>query len=194
MTKKLVYNREEMVAFNIKALRSRGVEVEDIAKIAHQQQSRYTANISFELCVESVLRLLSYRDIFHYIQLGIEIDKMAEAKMMSEPIQSIIEEDLGLFGIDETIGLDIARNYGVIGQTNFGDIDVNKYGIVATLNEAGKKKGICHTFLDDIVGALAAAASTRVAQVTSESRALESDSGVDLMDLMKKHATKTRKQ
>ena len=78
-----------------------------------------------------------------------------------------------MFGIDETFGLDLAGTYGTIGQTNFGDIDVNKYGIVDKLNVKGKEEGVCHTFLDDIVGAIAAAASTRVAQVLNEEQAHE---------------------
>ena len=40
------------------------------------------------------------------------------------------------------------------------------------LNEEGKDlQGMCHTFLDDIVGSIAAAASTRVAQIISEDKA-----------------------
>ena len=40
------------------------------------------------------------------------------------------------------------------------------------LNEDGKSgSASCHTFLDDIVGAIAAAASTRVAQIWSEDEA-----------------------
>ena len=74
-----------------------------------------------------------------------------------------------MFGIDELFGLELAGLYGTIGKTNFGDIDVNKPGIVSKLNEDGKgDKPACHTFLDDIVGALAAAASTRVAQIENE--------------------------
>ncbi|MDR2867450.1 MAG: phosphatidylglycerophosphatase A [Acholeplasmatales bacterium] len=184
---KIIYNREEMCDLNIKALKSRGVEIADIAAIAYKQQSKYTPTISYDRCVESVLRLLTYRDIFHYIQLGIEIDRLAEVKAFREPIQSIIEQDLGLFGCDETIGLDIARNYGTIGQTNFGDIDVNKVGIVRDLNEQGKTPGHVHTFLDDIVGALAAAASTRVAQMHNEDIALEGDNQVDIFELAKSH-------
>ena len=64
----------------------------------------------------------------------------------------MISEDLGLLGIDETLGLDVAGTYETIGQTNFGDIDVNKSGIVKVLNDEGKNTGVCHTFLDDIVG------------------------------------------
>ncbi len=165
---KLLYSREEMVRLSVEALKSRGVEVDDIAQIAYNQQAKYTSNIQFETCRESVLKVLSLRDIFHHVLLSIQLDIFAEKKMFEGPIQDIIEQDLGLFGVDEVLGLDVARLYGVIGMTNFGDIDVNKPGIVKKLNEDGKKEGICHTFLDDIVGAIAAAASTRVAQVLNE--------------------------
>lgn len=166
---KTLFSREEMLELNTKKLAERGVSVEDIAKIAYKQQSRYIANIDFNICLESVNKLLSLRDIFHIIQLGIEIDRLTEEGKFEGPIQDIMKADLGMFGIDEILGLAIASNYGAIGQTNFGDIDVNKPGIVHDLNEEGKSdRPHCHTFLDDIVGALAAAASTRVAQIMNE--------------------------
>jgi phosphatidylglycerophosphatase A len=173
MKKKVLFSREEMARLCVEALKSRGVEIDEIAKIAYQQQARYTSNIRFETCRESVLKILSLRDIFHHVLLAVELDRMAEQKLFRGPIQDIIEQDLGLFGVDEVLGLDVARLYGVIGMTNFGDIDVNKHGIVSKLNEDGKKEGIVHTFLDDIVGAIAAAASTRVAQVINEDIAHE---------------------
>lgn len=167
---KNLYSREEMLEINKQTLKERGVDYLEIATIAYQQQSKYTQNISFDECIESVEKILSLRDVFHHIQLGTEIDRLAEKGLFKGPIQDILTSDLGLFGIDELFGLDIAGLYGVIGQTNFGDIDVNKQGIVGQLNELGKKEGCCHTFLDDIVGAIAAAASTRVAQVMNEEK------------------------
>ncbi len=181
---KLLFSREEMQKLNIELLHSRGVEVEQIAAIAHKQQSKYTPDIPFSLAVESVLKILSYRDCFHHVQLGAEIDRLAEEKMFKGPIQDILYYDLGLFGIDEVVGLDIAGNYGAIGRTNFGDIDVNKPGIVNELNEIGKLDGKCHTFLDDIVGAIAAAASTRIAQVINEETAEHIEShNISIFDL-----------
>ncbi|WP_051614394.1 phosphatidylglycerophosphatase A family protein [Acholeplasma equifetale] len=171
---KLVYSRDEMLKLNKDTLWERGkVTIEDIAQIAYQQQSKYYKDVPYAMCLESVEKILTYRDIFHHIQFAAEVDRLAEEKLFKGPIQDILYYDLGLFGIDETIGLDIARNYGAIGQTNFGDIDVNKHGVVARLNEEGKKEGTVHTMLDDIVGAIAAAASTRVAQVMNENLALE---------------------
>lgn len=172
-----------MLELNIKTLKSRGVEVDDIAKIAYIQQSKYISNINFQICVDSVLKILSLRDIFHHVQLGAEIDRLAEEGLFKGPISDILTSDLGLFGVDELIGLDIAGLYGVTGQTNFGDIDVNKYGIVKELNEDGKGGRTCQTMLDDIVGGIAAAASTRVAQILNESEALIEDNQVSIYDL-----------
>ena len=169
---KVYYSREEMQKINTEKLLERGVTIEEIAVIAYNQQYRYNKDIKMEDCIESVEKILSLRDIFHLLQLGAEIDRLTEEKAFHGPIQAILENDLGVFGVDEIFGLDIARLYGAIGQTNFGDIDVNKPGIVAKLNEEGKANSPkCHTFLDDIVGAIAAAASTRGAQIWSEDEA-----------------------
>jgi len=170
---KIIYSREEMYELNKERLESRGVTVEEIAKIAFNQQSRFTKNIDLEVCIESTRKILSYPDAFHMIQLGIEIDELCEKGLLSHPIQDILKADLGLFGIDELFGLELAGNFGIIGKTNFGDIDVNKPGIINKLNEEGKEPNKCHTFLDDIVGALAACASTRVAQIYKEKDANE---------------------
>ncbi len=172
MEVKLYYSRDEMKRLNIEKLESRGVTVKQIAEIAYNQQLRYNKNVDINECILSVEKILSLRDTFHLLQLGAEIDRLAEAGLFEGPIQDIIFNDLGVFGVDEIFGLDIARLYGAIGQTNFGDIDVNKPGIVKQLNEEGKPgKPSCHTFLDDIVGAIAAAAATRVSQIISEETA-----------------------
>ncbi len=168
---KLYFSREEMERLNIEKLAERGVTVEDIALVAYNQQLKYNPEVSMDEVIHSVKKILSLRDVFHLLQLGAEIDILAEKGLLSQPIQDIINYDLGVFGIDEIFGLDIARLYGSIGQTNFGDIDVNKPGIVHRLNEEGKKEGCCHTFLDDIVGAIAAAATIRISQIVSEDNA-----------------------
>ena len=171
---KLLYSRDEMMNECIKVLKERGVEVEDIAKIAYDQQSRYTPNVDFDLCVESVKKILSLRDIFHIVLFSAEVDRLVEEGAFRGPIQNIMKYDLGVFGIDEILGLEAASLFGVIGKTNFGHIDVAKPGIVKELNDMPETNpNVCHTFMDDIVGAIAASASTRVAQVEQEDKALE---------------------
>lgn len=166
---KLLYSRQEMQDECLRILESRGVDYLEIAKIAHDQQSKFSDGVSMEDCEESVLKILTLRDVFHILILSAEIDRIAEEKGFQGPIQDILAHDLGVFGVDEILGLAVAGLFGVIGQTNFGDIDVNKPGIVAELNEHGKGDSYaCHTMMDDVVGAIAAAASTRVAQIAME--------------------------
>jgi phosphatidylglycerophosphatase A len=47
--------------------------------------------------------------------------------------------------------------------TNFGYVDKSKLGIIKKLDGLGKAPDVCHTFLDDIVGAIAAAAASSIA-------------------------------
>ena len=175
-----LFSRDEMLKMNIDMLNKRGVQISEIAEIAFRQQSKWNDKISYQECLESVEKILSLRDVFHILQLGAEIDRLTEENAFQGPIQSILESDLGMFGIDELFGIELAGLYGTIGKTNFGDIDVNKPGIVDKLNSDGKgDKAACHTFLDDIVGAVAAAASTRVAQIENEIEARKDPSIIE---------------
>ncbi|MFP4177957.1 MAG: phosphatidylglycerophosphatase A, partial [Acholeplasmataceae bacterium] len=65
--------------------------------------------------------------------------------------------------VDEVLALAIVNVYGSIGLTNFGYVDKSKLGVIKKLDESGKSPDICHTFLDDIVGAIAAAAASSLA-------------------------------
>ena len=177
VSNKALYSREEMLEMNIQTLKERTVSVDEIAEVAFRQQSKWSKTISLKQCRESVEKILSLRDTFHILQLGAEIDRLTDEGAFKGPIQEILKTDLGMFGIDELFGLEVAGLYGTIGKTNFGDIDVNKPLVVNRLNGEGKHDGgLCHTFLDDIVGAIAAAASTRVAQITNENEALKDPS------------------
>ncbi|MBS4190690.1 phosphatidylglycerophosphatase A [Bacillus sp. FJAT-49705] len=144
-----------------KWLRDRGVEIEDIAKLVYFLQEKYHPNLKMENCVENVERVLSKREVQNAILTGIQLDLLAENKQLLEPLQNVIEIDEGLYGVDEVLALSIVNVYGSIGFTNFGYIDKLKPGILKDLND--KSSGKCHTFLDDIVGAIAAAASSRLA-------------------------------
>lgn len=156
-----VYNEAEMRKISIDVLKERGVTVEDIAYLAYWAQSKYLDKLTMEEMIESVVEILGKRDQFHALLLAIEIDVAAEKGLFDEPISSILNKDLGLFGIDEAIAISIANNYGTIGVTNFGNMDVNKPGKISILQNDKKH---CNCFLDDMVGALAAVAAIRVAQ------------------------------
>ena len=142
-------------------LKKRGVEVEDIAQLVYYLQEKYHPALAMEDCLENVERVLSKREVQNAILTGIQLDILAEQKKLEEPLQSIIAIDEGLYGIDEILAFSIVNIYGSIGFTNYGYIDKQKPGILEKLND--KSSGQYHTFLDDIVGAIAAAASSRLA-------------------------------
>lgn len=141
-------------------LKERGVELEDIAKIVYKMQVEYTETLTIEECLESVDRVLEKREIQHAILVGIELDKLAEEGKLSEPLQSIIAMDEGLFGVDETIALGSVFGYGSIAVTTFGYLDKQKIGIIKELDTKGTQ---INTFLDDLICSIAANASSRLA-------------------------------
>lgn len=138
--------------------------MEDIAELVMYLQSSYHENLQMSDCLHNVERVLSKREVQNAILTGIQLDILAEKKLLEEPLQSIIEIDEGLYGVDEILALSIVNVYGSIGFTNYGFIDKQKPGILKYLND--KSTGKVNTFLDDIVGAIAAAASSRLAHRT----------------------------
>lgn len=82
-----------------------------------------------------------------------------------------MERDEPLYGCDEVLTFSITNLYGSIGFTNFGYLDKIKPGILGILND--RSTGKVNVFLDDLVGAVAAAAASRLAHTQMN---LEDDS------------------
>ncbi|MBR8660201.1 MULTISPECIES: phosphatidylglycerophosphatase A [Bacillales] len=142
-------------------LAERGVTVEDIAEIVYLMQSPYHPDLTMEPCIESVKAVLEKREMQHAILVGVELDTLAEKGMLSEPLQTLIATDEGLFGCDETLALGSVFGYGSIAVTTFGHLDKHKVGVIQRLDT--KRSGRVHTFLDDLVASIAANASSRMA-------------------------------
>ena len=152
----------------IDLLNKRGVTLDDIVDIVFDLQIKYVPLLTKEICLDAVIRVLGKREVQNAILTGIELDKLAEKKLLSEPLQSLINNDNPLYGIDEILVLSICNVYGSIGLTNFGYVDKLKPGIIGKLDKLGKSTDICHTFMDDIIGAIAAAAASSVAHNTED--------------------------
>ncbi|QAV25884.1 phosphatidylglycerophosphatase A [Neobacillus thermocopriae] len=142
-------------------LADRGVTIEHIAELVYYLQSKYHPDLQMDECIHNVNRVIAKREVQNALFTGIQLDILAEKGLLEEPLQSFIAKDEGLYGVDEILALSIVNVYGSIGFTNYGYIDKQKPGILQQLND--KSSGKCHTFLDDIVGAIAAAASSRLA-------------------------------
>ncbi|GGK05314.1 hypothetical protein GCM10007063_29640 [Lentibacillus kapialis] len=152
-------------------LSERGVTIENIADLVYYLQADYHDNLSMEDCQFNVEQVLGKREVQNAILTGIQLDKLAEEKKLDTPLQQTIETDESLYGIDEIVAFSIVNVYGSIGFTNYGYIDKQKPGILKHLND--KSTGECHTFLDDIVGAIAAAASSRLAHASADDELLD---------------------
>ncbi len=147
----------------VKMMSQRGVELSEIAEITYDLQKKYVSKLTFEICLEHVERVVMKREVQNAILTGLELDIFAERGDMDEPLKSMLLNDYGLYGVDEVLALAIVNVYGSIGFTNFGYVDKLKPGVIKRLDDEGKKEGVCNTFLDDIVGAIAAAAASSIA-------------------------------
>lgn len=149
----------------IKMMLDRGVKIKDIADLVYFLQSKY-CKLTIEECINCVDRVLEKREVQHAILTGIALDILAEQDKLEEPLLSILKRDESLYGIDEILALSITNIYGSIGLTNFGYLDKEKLGILKDLNVKGDH---VHTFLDDLVAGIAAAASARIAHSKADS-------------------------
>ena len=142
-------------------LMQRGVSLTAIAQVVLEIQKGYYPELTIEECLAGVDAVVKKREVQHAILTGVALDMLAEDGKLPEPLQSIVATDDFLYGVDEIMALSITNVYGTIGLTNFGYLDKTKPMIIGKLND--KKSGSCHTFLDDLVAAIAAAAASKIA-------------------------------
>lgn len=145
----------------VELLRARGVELDAIARIVWELEGDRYGDLTLEECRESVERVMHKREAQFAILTGIALDVMAEQGQLPEPLRSAVRDDSPLYGIDEVLALAITNLYGAMGLTTFGFLDKRKLGVIGQLNH--HRDGAVHTFLDDLVAGVAAAAAARIA-------------------------------
>ncbi|NLC41458.1 MAG: phosphatidylglycerophosphatase A [Erysipelothrix sp.] len=142
-------------------LNSRGVEMDDLIEIVMLLQEQYIDGLDKEEIRTDIYEILDKREVYHSIFTGIAIDVATEQKsLFDKELMGIIRHDEGLYGVDEVLAYGICNLYGSIALTNFGYVDKTKPGIIGILNDDPEH---CHTFLDDIVGAIVASAASKLA-------------------------------
>ncbi len=156
-----------MVESCLALLNSRGVTFEDLVECVVFLQKPYFKELDMEEVKRCVQSVLEKREVQHALLTGITIDMKAEENDFGNPeLVEIIQRDYGLYGIDEVLAYGICNLYGSIALTNYGYIDKVKPGIIGKLNDHNGVQ--CNTFLDDIVGAIAAAAASKLAHSQEE--------------------------
>lgn len=140
----------------------KNISIEDIASITYSMQRQYVPELQESEAVDAVIDVLHKREVLNNAMVGIALDQLASQEALPQPLQSIVENDSGVFGVDELLAEGgISGIYGKIATTNFGYLDREKHGILKRLDTV-KGKGI-NTFLDDIIAAVAAAAGSKIA-------------------------------
>jgi phosphatidylglycerophosphatase A len=154
-------SEKEIYDFTLNLINERGVELEEIAELTMYLQKDYYPDITLEECLSHIQQVLHKREVQNAVMTGIQLDVLAEKNLLEGPLQKLILHDESLYGVDEILSVAILNVYGSIGLTNYGFIDRVKPGVLARLNN--KQSGKIHTFLDDLVGAIAASAAARLA-------------------------------
>lgn len=140
-------------------LKSRGVDLDSLARLVLELQLPYHPTLSLEECRNSLEMILAKREVQNAVITGITLDMMAEERTLREPLGEMVRHDHRLYAVDETLASSVINIYGSIGLSNFGYLGVERPGVLAKLNQGGQ----VNTFLDDLVAALVAAACARIA-------------------------------
>ena len=159
-SKNFKYPDTKAYNFVVAELKKRNVDLHALSKIAYHLQKQFLPQLNEQECYEELNSVLHKRELLNNVMVGLELDRLAEENKLKEPLLSIIRNDAGVFGVDESLALQIADIYGTIGVTNFGYLDRVKYGIIKQFDEDPKH---VNTFIDDLLGAIVAATCAKVA-------------------------------
>lgn len=153
------YPDEKAYIFVIETLKERGVEVSTLADLSYKMTSEFVPEITMHECEEAILAVLHKRDFLSPAMIMLDLDRLANEKKLSQPLNDIISNDVGVFGVDEELASAISMIYGPIGITNFGYRDRVKKGIIAQIDH---DPAHVNTFLDDLVGAIVVASCGKI--------------------------------
>lgn len=153
------YPDKKAYMFVVKTLKERGVEISALANLSYKMTSEFVPDITMQECKEAILAVLHKRDFLSPAMIMLDLDRLANEKKLSQPLNDIISNDIGVFGVDEELASAISMIYGPIGITNFGYLDRVKRGIIAQIDHDPTR---VNTFLDDLVGAIVAASCGKI--------------------------------
>lgn len=153
-TKGFKYPDRELYDWVLNELHKRNINNETIGEIAYNMQHQYLPHLTVEDFGAQLDEVLKKREVLNILATGFALDNLANEGLLPEPLQTVVKEDAGVYGVDETISLALSQLYGSIAVTNYGYEDKKKLGIAAQLDNSN---GQVNTFADDLALALASA-------------------------------------
>lgn len=154
VSKNIKYPDQELFDFVMGELKKRNINSHTVGEAAYQLQHQYLPDLTIADFGYQLNEILKKREVLNALALGFEIDNLATEKKLSEPLQTIIENDLGIFGLDELLAMNISQLYGSLSVSNFGFADKIKVGIAKDLDT---DESHVRTFSDDLFSALVSA-------------------------------------
>lgn len=150
-TKGVSYPDKELYEYVLTELEKRNITQYTVGEAAHILQHKYFPNVSVEEFGAELPKILKKREVLNILATGFALDNLATEQKLPQPLQFIVENDLGIFGVDETLAMAISQLYGSIAQTNYGFADKEKMGLAKKLDNSGSQ---VNTFADDLFLAL----------------------------------------
>lgn len=142
------------------------IELSDIAQDIITYQSIHTAHLNIDLVMNELYKVLANPEVYDTIMTGALIDTVASTPDLADRLpmhfKTLVRKlqiDYPGYGIDEQLGIAIAKQYGSISEASFGDLDNNKFGVAKSLDTT---KG--NTILDDITLGIISAVSGKIAR------------------------------
>ena len=170
--KKLSYPEKEAYRYIRQQFADQGITIKEMALEAKEDQEKHGVKASLDTYIKAIQNQLHKHDVLSIIMTGIAIDRLAEKNMLPSPLQTIIENDLGLYSTDELLSIALTQMYSGIAVTNYGARDVHKTKLAKRIDES---KTHVNCFLDDIISAIIAGAEAAVANKLQENKASFTD-------------------
>lgn len=158
--KNVPYPDQELFDYVVKELDKRGIDEWTVGNAAYAMQHQYYPDVTVEQFGSELTNVLKKREVLNNLAVGFALDNFANRHLLPEPLQTIVANDLGAFGVDEALALSITQLYGTVSSTNYGHADKEKIGFAKELDNSN---GIINTFADDLFSALASAVCARFA-------------------------------
>lgn len=153
-TKGMKYPDQDLYLYVVQELDKRHINIQTVGRAAYQMQHQYYPNVTVEQFGRELESVLKKREVLNILATGLALDNLAQDNQLPAPLQQIVSNDMGEYGIDELLAIGLSQLYGTISTTNYGHADKEKIGLAAKLDNS---RGVINTFADDLFLALSSA-------------------------------------
>ena len=152
--KKYYYPDSELYAYVRGELDKRNINEKTVGEAAYELQHEYLPHLTVSDFGNELNNILAKREVLNILAMGFTIDNFAQKKQLPSPLQDIMENDAGVWQLDEMFAVSIAQLYGMLSVTNFGYADKAKVGWASSLDNSPDHITV---FADDLFLALVSA-------------------------------------